>query len=252
MTDIPWWQDYFDDLYIELSQELAPDRQQVGQEQAEAAVQITQLTPPARMLDLCCGSGRHAIALANLGFEVTGLDYSDAMLARAFEAAKLAGADIDFRQGDMRELPWVEEFDGCLMLGGSFGIFEEERENERVFRAVATALKPDGRFVLDVANRDRAVCNYQPCRRQEAGGLVRCIESHFDPVSGINRARECWLRDGEWTERTHHRRLYTATELDKMLRRAGLSPIAYHSGYDLSEFTVMSHRLLVAARKERQ
>ena len=89
-----------------------------------------------------------------------------------------------------------------------------------------------------------------PQQWQEAGGSLRCVEYRFDPVAGVNHARERWLRDGEWTERTHHRRLYTATELDAMLRRAGLMPIAYYGGYDQSEFTTKSHRIFIVAEKE--
>lgn len=252
MADALWWENYFDNLYVELSQQLAPCDQKASQQQAEAVVQLMGLAPPAWILDLCCGYGRHAIPLARIGFAVTGLDYSETMLARAREEAELAGVDIEFRQGDMRELSWTETFDGCVMLGGSFGVFEEERENECVLHAVATALKPGGRFILDAVNRDRIVGDYRPRSWQEAGGLLRCVELHFDPVTGINYGRERWYRDGEWSERTHHMRLYTATELDEMLRRAGLSPIAHQGGYDLSEFTIKSPRILVAAQNGRR
>jgi SAM-dependent methyltransferase len=246
---VAWWETYFDELYFKLYQQLAAPDQERDRQQAEAAVLVAHLVPPARILDLCCGYGRHAIPLALMGFAVTGLDYSGDMLARARKDAARSGVDVEFRQGDMRELFWAEVFDGCVMLGGSCGIFEKEAENERVFHAVAAALKPGGRFVLDAANRDRIVCEYAPQRWQEQDGLLRCVESRFDPVAGVNHARERWLRDGEWTERTHHMRLYTATELDGMLRRAGLVPIAYYGGYDRSEFTTKSHRIFVVAEK---
>ncbi len=223
MEDMPWWETYFDDLYLELCQQLAALDRESSRQQAEAAMLMARLISPAQLLDLCCGYGRHTIPLAQMGFVVTGLDYSGGMLARAREDTAQSGVDVEFHQSDMRELPWVEVFDGCVMLGGYFGIFEEEVENEQVFRAVAAALKPGGRFVLDAANRDRIVCRYVPQRWQERGGLLRCVEYRFDPVTGVNHARERWLRDGEWTERTHHMRLYTATELDAMLRRAGLT-----------------------------
>ncbi len=245
----PWWRTYFDNLYLELGQQLAASGWQDARQQAQVAARMMGLIPPARILDLCCGYGRHTIPLAHKGFAVTGLDYSGDMLARARKDAARSGVDVEFRQGDMRELFWAEVFDGCVMLGGSFGIFEDEAENERVFHAVAAALKPGGRFVLDAANRDLIVCEHVSQRWQEQGDLLRCVEYRFDPVAGVNHARERWLREGEWTERMHHRRLYTATELDGMLRRAGLTPIAYYGGYDGSEFTTKSHRILVVAEK---
>jgi SAM-dependent methyltransferase len=249
MENAPWWETYFDDLYIELCQALAATNWETSQQQIQAAAEMMQLVPPARILDLCCGFGRHAIPLAQMGFVVTGLDYSDDMLARARQDATRSGVEIEFRQGDMRELPWAAVFDGCVMLGGSLGIFGNDMENQRVLHAVAAALKSGGRFLLDVANRDRIVCDYEPQRRQESGGLQRHVEAWFDPVTGINYAQERWLREGEWVERTHSRRVYTATELDAILSRAGLTPVSYYGGYGKSRFTTQSHRILVVAKK---
>lgn len=252
MEDTPWWATYFDGLYLELCQQLPASGGKEGQQQAQAVVRMMRLIPPACMLDLCCGFGRHAIPLAQMGFAVTGLDYSDDWLARAREDAARLGVDVEFRKGDMRELPWADVFDGCVMLGGSFGIFEQEAQNERAFHAVAAALKPGGHFLLDAANRDRIVCEHVPHQRQEIGDWVRCVEYRFDPVAGVNYGHERWLRGAECIERTHRRRLYTATELDRMLRQANLTPVTYYGGYDGSEFTTRSHRILVVAQKDGQ
>ena len=67
-----WWETYFDDLYFELCQQLSATDRERDRQQAEAAVFMAQLVPPARILDLCCGSGRHVIPLAQMGFAVTG------------------------------------------------------------------------------------------------------------------------------------------------------------------------------------
>jgi ubiquinone/menaquinone biosynthesis C-methylase UbiE len=244
-----WWQVYFDDQYLVLAEQLGAYGEDEGQQQAKAVVQMMQIEPPAKLLDLCCGTGRHAIPLAQMGFAVSGLDYSDASLARARKKVAQAGVSVAFLRGDMRQLPWEKQFDGCVMLGGSFGIFGDEAENERVLHAVAGVLKPSGRFFLDVANRDRIVCEHRSRDWQGTDNWLRCIERWFDPVAGVNYARERWGREGEWIERTHQMRLYTATELDRMLRQAGLTPVAYYGGYDQSEFTIRSHRILIIAEK---
>jgi SAM-dependent methyltransferase len=249
METAPWWETYFDDLYIQLCQALSPADRETDEQQARAATAMLGLAPPAWILDLCCGAGRHAIPLARMGFIVTGLDYSNDMLAQARRDAAWTGVDVDFRRGDMRDLPWGAVFDGCVMLGGSFGVLENETENQKVLFAVADALKPGGRFLLDVANRDKIVREYESRRQQQNDKFQRHVAYRFDPATNISYARERWLKDGQWIERTHARRLYTATELDEMLHQADLKPVRYYGDYDQGAFTSQSNRFLVVAEK---
>jgi SAM-dependent methyltransferase len=249
METAPWWETYFDDLYLQLCQALSPADRETDAQQARAATAMLGLAPPAWILDLCCGAGRHAIPLARMGFIVNGLDYSNAMLAQARRDAARLGVDVDFHQGDMRDLPWGAVFDGCVMLGGSFGVLENETEHQKVLFAIADALKPGRRFLLDVANRDKIVREYAPYQQQQNDGFQRHVAYRFDSATNVSYAKERWLKDGQCIERTHARRLYTATELDEMLRYAGLTPIRYYGGYDQSALTPQSNRILVVAEK---
>ena len=99
------------------------------------------------MLDLACGWGRIAVPLAQRGYRVTGIDLSETFVTMARESARAAGLDIDFRQGDMREIPFVGEFDAVIMMWTAFGVLESDEEDEKVLHAVARALRP-GRPVL--------------------------------------------------------------------------------------------------------
>jgi SAM-dependent methyltransferase len=209
---------------------------------------MLELEPPARILDLCCGFGRHTVPLARMGYRVTGLDLSPVLLAKARSAAQEAGVDVAFHQGDMREIPWQEEFDGCVMLGGSFGVFEDEADNELVLQSVARALKSSERFVLDAANRDSIMRDFKARDWQTRGDLLVCFGNLFDPVAGAIHGIVRWREgDKEW-ERHNWMRIYTATELAAILQRVGLEPIAFYGGYDFSEFT-MDTRIIVVSGK---
>jgi|Deesub1362B_J571_1020462.scaffolds.fasta_scaffold02099_7 SAM-dependent methyltransferase len=241
-----WWETFFDEKYPKLIP-LDPER---SQRQAEGVVKMLGLEPPAKILDLCCGYGRHAVPLAQMGYRVTGLDLSPVLLTDARHAAEKAGVDIVFHRGDMREIPWQEEFDGCVMLGGSFGVFEEEADNERVLQGVAKALKHGGRFVLDVANRDSIMRDFRARTWWKRGDLVVWVENVFDPVAGAIHGIWSWREGDEEGERHSWIRIYTATEISAMLRRAGLEPIIFYGGYDLSEFTIDTRIIVVAEKKE--
>lgn len=103
-----------------------------------------------RILDICCGTGRHAGPLAAMGYEVTGLDRSELALT---EARRAWGSKVRFVEGDMRALEGVgEEFDGVISMWQSFGYFEA-RTNEAVLAGMRQQLKGRGRVVLDVYDR---------------------------------------------------------------------------------------------------
>jgi SAM-dependent methyltransferase len=239
-----WWETYFDEMYLRLYPSV-PER---SQQQVEGVVKMLGLEPLARILDLCCGFGRHTVPLARMGYCVTGLDLSPVLLAQARSAAQEAGVNVAFHQGDMREIPWREEFDGCVMLGGSFGIFEDEADSELVLQSVARALKSSGRFVLDAANRDSIMRKFKARDWQQWGNLLVCFENLFDPVAGAIHGIVRWQQGDDSGQRHNWMRIYTATELAAMLRRVGLEPIAFYGGYDLSEFT-MDTRIIVMSGK---
>ena len=150
-----WWQRIWNTpLYFELyeQQDTELAKSQVGQ-----LVALLNLTPPARILDVGCGYGRHSIELAGRGFTVTGLDLSDVQLKRAREKAASSGARVDWRQGDSRAMSFDAEFDAAINMFLSFGYFETDDEHLAVLTGIARALEPGGRFLLDFWNREHEI-----------------------------------------------------------------------------------------------
>jgi ubiquinone/menaquinone biosynthesis C-methylase UbiE len=242
-----WWDTCFDELYLRMFDAILSSNRTT--EEVAGTIGFLDLPPGARILDVGCGHGRHAVPLARAGYRITGLDRSAYMLARAQEAADAAGAPVTWVRGDMRHLPFGARFDACLSLFTTIGYFEAEDENEAVVHEMGRVLKPGGRCLIDVSNRDYYLLRLWPTSWRRYGRAVILEETAFDPETCRFHMTFTWV-EGERRERlTHSVRHYTAPELRNMVRRAGLEPTAVYGDFDGRPLTLDSQRIVVVARK---
>ncbi|HPA56597.1 MAG TPA: class I SAM-dependent methyltransferase [bacterium] len=106
-----------------------------------------------KILDVGCGTGRHAIELTKRGYNVTGIDLSESQLERAREKATEAGFDIKFLKADARNLPFNEEFDAAIMLcEGGFPLMETDEMNFEILKNVSRSLNKNGKLIFTTLN----------------------------------------------------------------------------------------------------
>lgn len=242
-VDPRWFESFFEaDEWVLLAETRDPE-----QTELEVDFVSSQIRPSGRVLDLPCGTGRVAVPLSQRGFDVAGLDISEAVLA----VARRAAPDLDLRQGDMRELPWPDSsFDAVLNLWTAFGYFETQADDERVLGEVARVLRPGGVFVLDTVNQAALLRGFRPQAWDElADGTVLLQEHRYDLITGRSQARWAFLRGGERTELSFDHRVYTTPEYVELLRRAGVEATAFFGAADGSELTWDTWRQLIVARK---
>jgi SAM-dependent methyltransferase len=245
-TPDDWTVGFFDDPYTELFP--FPDDAQTDAE-VEGLLRVLP-APPVRVLDVACGQGRHSIRLAQHGFDVVGVDTTASFLAAARADAQQSEASVEFLELDMRELAYEDEFDVALSLFTAWGYFDDDT-NQHVLDRIAAALRPGGLLLMDVVHRDWLVSVFTPkdWTRLDDGTVV-VTERAFDPVAGVNNVIHRWRTPtGESRERPHRLRIYTATELAAMLRKAGLTPVDWYGGLSLDPFEIGSRRMVIRAHR---
>lgn len=98
-----------------------------------------------KIIDIGCGTGRHAIELARRGYSVTGVDLSEAQLNRARKKAAKENLQVEFVRHDARHLPFESQYDVAIMLcDGAFPLMETDQKNFDILRSVTKALKAPG------------------------------------------------------------------------------------------------------------
>jgi SAM-dependent methyltransferase len=213
-----WWEDFFNDDYLRTLEKVTDDQIMREVDFIEESLGIER---GGAVLDLGCGTGRHAVELACRGYEVVGFDLSLAMLARAGDEAQDRGAKLNFVQGDMREMTFEEQFDGVFCWNTSFGYFEEEK-NAQVVDRVHRALKAGGLFLLDVINREFLVRQSPSLAWFEGEGCVCMDEMIVDFITSRMRVkRTMMLDDGRSREVEYSMRTYSLHELGKILHEHG-------------------------------
>ncbi len=201
-----------------------------------------------KTLDIACGSGRHAVALAENGFDVTANDLSSTLLAEARKLAESKSLTLTFTHTDMREIAFEQEFDLIIQLFTSFGYFENDDEDKVVLENVVRALKPSGWYVLDFLNEHIVRNTLQPETRRTLGELD-VLEQRT--LFGERVVKSITLRENGTTHRfIESVRLYSKEELTAMLTAVGLRVHHflgdYHGGAFVRE---ASPRLILIAQK---
>ncbi len=191
--------------------------------------------------------------LARRGFPVTSYDLSEHLLGAAKQAAKESGVDVKWVHGDIRDLPFESEFDVVINMFTAFGYFESEVENREVLRQVVRALKPGGRFVIDMANRDFSLSNFQARTWGESEDHILLEEHGFDLLRSRDLAKRIFIdkRAGyARRESTWSLRLYSAHELREMIEAAGLKVAATYGALAPDvQLSAKSPRLVMVAER---
>lgn len=175
----------------------------------------------AELLDVPCGAGRLCLALAQRGYRMTGVDLSAAFLEHARSCD--ASAAVTWERRDMRDLPWRAQFDGAFCAGNSFGYLDDSG-NETFLCAVAAALKPGARFVLQTPMvLENLLAHVRDRAWWKVGDMYLLVANAYDHWRERLEIEYTFVSDGRIEVRHGSHRAYTCRDLIAALEAAGFS-----------------------------
>jgi SAM-dependent methyltransferase len=244
-----WPVAFFDDDYLRIYRpQFSPERTEA---ETKFIAEMLALPAGGEALDLACGFGRHAIGMATRGYRMTGVDFNPRYLEIAVADARAAGVSVTWRTGDMRGLDETHAYDGIYSFFTSFGYYEDD-DNERVLANVARAIRPGGRFLLDLANRDWLLTHqHQRTWTQREDGALLMEETQLELVTSRVRTRQLLLQPegGAQVTKEFSLRAYTCAELSALLRRHGFTVREVLGGADGEAYTEASRRLVILSER---
>lgn len=210
---------------------------------------LTGVEPPAKVLDLCCGVGRHSLAFARRGFTVTGVDITASYLEAAKESAAAEGLKIEFIHEDARAFLRTGKFALCVNLGTSFGYCSNANDDALMLRRCRENLATDGIFVLETIGKETAARTFVESETVNRNGWV--VSARYSVLGDWEKLGNTWsARKGDTVyERSFAIRLYSGTELRALLLREGFGSTVLYGDFEGRPYDQDAQMLVAVARK---
>ncbi len=252
-----WWRTLFTATYLKTDGDVVENDENTRNE-VDFLLAATGLKPGDKLLDLCCGQGRHTIELARRGYrELTGIDRSRYLIRLARKRAAAVGARIRFCEGDARRIRVDRgSLDGVFVMGNSFGYCDREQEDMDVLLAIHRSLKAGGIVALDLTDGAWLRENFQT-RSWEWIGKSELVARERELGTNGNRlvCREIIVsaEKGVVRDQFYAERLYTVGRIEDLLHQAGFEKVVHHGeqqcGSDRNQdLGMMANRMFITAR----
>lgn len=206
--------------------------------------------PIDSILDLGCGPGRHCLALAKMGFKITGVDTSKYLLSRANENAHKSQLQVNFNYADMLKYQSDNKYDLIINMFNSFGYFNTAKKNQKVIDHSFQNLKNTGTFIIDTVGKETLARNIEPVHLCEYdNGDIRIERPLLIDDMQVFSNEWILIRDNEAFRRSYQHYVYTPVELTTMCYQAGFNNVRVYGSLAGDPYDIESDRLVIVAEK---
>ena len=254
-----WYEDFFHGLTLDLWRQAIPPKQTSAE--ADFLIKVLQCKSGGHVLDVPCGNGRLCFELAKRGLRVTGMDISEEFIE---EARALLGpgtnpatkadrtADINYNApqfllGDKRAIEGSGVYDGAYCFGNSFGFLDYD-DMAKFLGGVARALKPGARFVVETGMAAESFLpDFEEQTCHQVGDITCITKERYNAVEGCIDSEYILERAGKSESFLAKHWIYTAAEIQRMLRRAGFEILDVFGSLKFEPFKLGSQELFVVS-----
>ncbi len=238
-----WFETFFEGLALDMWRgAVTPE---VTARETDFLERALQLQAGMSVRDVPCGCVRHAVEMARRGVRMTGVDLSVGYIEEERGQSRV----VEWVLGDLRELPWRGHFDAAYCWGNSFAYFDHEN-CERFLAAVATSLKPGGRFVLDSgAVAESILPALQRERKMRVGDIDFYSRNEYVAAESRMDITYTFTRGEQQEVKPIHQWVHSAREMGLMLRGAGLELWDAFGDLEWGAYVVGSPRFIGLAQR---
>ena len=240
-------QDHFWELFEPIL--FNPQRQSSAKVEVEKVVRLLKIRQSDRVLDLCCGTGRHSLELARQGFKVVGVDRTTSYIEKAKRNAEENNLKVTFIVGDMREYCQPNRFNVAVNLFGSFGYFENPDVNRQVVKNMYASLSSGGKFLIETAGKEIVARHFRERDWSEVGETL--VLEERKPIQNWGRLQTRWIviKGDQRAEHTVSVRSYSAVELSTLLSDCGFKNVQVYGDLEGIDYDLDAKRLVVIGTK---
>ncbi len=225
------------------------ERQSSAKAEVENMVKLLNMEPSYRVLDLCCGTGRHSLYLSSQGFDVVGVDRTTTFIEKARQKAEQHNLKVEFVVSDMLDYCVSNSFNVVINLFGSFGYFDNPTNDLKVVKNMHASLRSGGKFLIETMGKEILAKEFQEKDWHEEGDTLVLAERK--PIQNWGRMQTRWIviKGNQRVEHTVSIRSYSAVELSSLLSEAGFSKVEVYGDLEGLEYNHMAKRLVVIGHK---
>ncbi|MFH1377483.1 MAG: methyltransferase domain-containing protein [Planctomycetota bacterium] len=229
-----WWQTLFNSLYLKTDGDVVENNRNTSND-IDLLIKSTGAEPNDRIMDICCGQGRHCLELARRGFKnLIGIDRSRYLVRLARKRASKLGLNVHFREGDARKLSRTPDssLNIVSVLGNSFGYFDKEEDDAAVVNEIRRALVSRGILALDITDGEYMKSHFDARSWEwiDANHFV-CRERSLasDNERLVSRELIIHAENGVLADQFYAERLYSREKITDLLTRCGFQDIRFHN-----------------------
>ena len=248
MTPTTWYQTFFDGLATRSWQQTLPAS--LTEAEVNFILEQTKLTPGARILDVPCGFGRHTLALAERGYNVTAVDIAETYIQQLSAEVSARGLPVTLVHGDALKVKLGGPYDAVICMGNSFGYAPYPLMRQFV-RKLAAATKPGAYFVLNTGVlAETLLPHLKASAEYQTGDVTMHIRNEYRPLESALQTEMTFVQ-GEKTEvKTAFHHVFTLAEVTRLLHSTGFDLRAAFGGTDGKLYAVGDYAYLLAQRRE--